>query len=47
MKESMKNKRALEGYNQFQYSRVDAVKHFVTDCGVMILTAAVTGTKQM
>ena len=37
--ESTENKKALEGYNQFQLGRVSAVKHFVT--GVTILTAAV------
>ena len=39
--ESTENKKALEGYNQFQLGRVSAVKHFVTDPGVTILTAAV------
>ena len=41
MIESMKNKKAFEGYNQFQLGRVSAVKHFGTDPGVTILTAAV------
>ena len=33
----MKNREALEDYNQFQSSRVSVVKHFATDSGVMIL----------
>ena len=37
----MENRKALEGYNQFQSGCVNAVKRFVTDPGVMILTAAV------
>ena len=37
----MKNRKALEGYNQFQSCCVNVVKRFVTDPGVMILTAAV------
>ena len=41
MKESMKNRKAIEGYNQFQSGWVSAVKHFVTDPGIMILTPAV------
>ena len=37
----MKNRKALEGYNQFQSGWVSAVNYFVTDPGVVILTAAV------
>ena len=37
----MKNRRALKDYKQFQSGGVSALKHFVTDSGVMILTAAV------
>ena len=37
----MKNRKALEDYNDFQSGLVGAVKHFVTDLGVTILTAAV------
>ena len=37
----MKNRKVFEGYNQFQSGWVSAVKHFVTDPGVTILTAAV------
>ena len=37
----MKNRKALEGNNQFQSGWVSAVKYFVTDPGVTILTAAV------
>ena len=39
-KESMKNRKALERYNQFQSGWVISVKHFVTDTSVTILTAA-------
>ena len=41
MIESTENKKALESYDQFQLGRVSAVKHFVTDPGVTILTDAV------
>ena len=34
----MKNRKALEGYNQFQSGWVSAVKHFVSDPDVTILT---------
>ena len=37
----MKNRKALQDYNQFQSGWVSAVKYFVTDPGVTILTAAV------
>ena len=37
----MKNRKELEGNNQFQSGWVSAVKYFVTDPGVTILTAAV------
>ena len=37
----MKNRKKVEGSNQFQSSWVSAVKHFVTDPGATILTAAV------
>ena len=40
-KESTENRKALEGYTQFQSYRVSAVKHFATDPGVTILIAAV------
>ena len=39
-KESMKNSKTLEGYNQFQSDWVSAVKDFVTDPGVTTLSAA-------
>ena len=35
----MKNRKALEGYNQFQSGWLSAVKHFVSDPDVTILTA--------
>ena len=37
----MKNRKALEDQNNFQSGLVGVVKHFVTDLGVTILTAAV------
>ena len=37
----MKNRRALKDYNQFHSGSVSALKHFVTDSCVMILTATV------
>ena len=37
----MKNRKALESYNQFQSGWVSAVKHFAAGSGVTILTAAV------
>ena len=37
----MKNRKALQDYNQFQSGWVSAVKYFVTDPGITILTAPV------
>ena len=43
----MKNRKKLEGSNQFQSSWVSAVKHFVTDPGATIFTAAVMNSQTL
>ena len=43
----MKNRKALESYNQFQSGWVSAAKHFVTDPDVTILTAAVMHSRAL
>ena len=41
----MKNKKALEGYNQFQSGWVSVVKHFVTDPAAVMHSQALNESK--